>query len=112
MKLPRSVTVGHLKLRFRELPQTEAVERGIDGWFDYENGRIEVAESLTPSVKAEITLHEILHAAFYVAKTGASDDEEEKVVSALAPVLLSVIRDNPSLISTLRKAAKQLSKET
>lgn len=111
MKLPRSVTVGHLKLRFRELPNEEAVERGIDGWFDYENGRIEVAEGLSPSVKAEITLHEILHAAFYVAKTGLSDDEEEKVVNTIAPVLLSFLRDNPSLVTLLRKASKELSRE-
>lgn len=111
MKLPRSVTVGHLKLRLREMPTAEANERGIDGWFDYENGRIDVAESLTPSVKAEITLHELLHAAFYVAKTDMSEDVEEKVVSALAPVLLSVLRDNPTLVSALRKASKQLSKE-
>jgi hypothetical protein len=40
-----------------------------------------------------------------------SDDEEEKVVNTIAPVLLSVLRDNPSLISTLRKASKEFSKE-
>jgi len=106
LKLPRSITVGHMKLRFREMPTDEAQEKQIDGLFDYENGRIDVAEKLTGSVKAEIALHEVLHAAFYVAKLDTP--EEERIVTGLAPVLLSVLRDNPSFINTLRKAAKEI----
>lgn len=94
------------------MPTPEAEHKDIDGWFDYENGRIDVAENLTPSVKAEVALHEVLHAAVYVAKLGLSEEDEEKVVSGLAPVLLSVLRDNPSFINTLRKAAKEIPQET
>lgn len=106
MKLPRFVTVGHLKLRVVEISADEATARGINGEFDYENGKIELAANLVPSVKAEIALHEVLHAAFEVAKLKATEEGEETFVSGLAPVLLSFIRDNPTFLRELAKAAK------
>lgn len=112
MKLPRYVTVGHMKVRMTALSVLEAQERGIDGWFDYENARIDVADSLAPSVKAETALHEVLHAICYVAKMEITEEDEERFVNRITPFLLQFLRDNPTFITSLRKAAKAIPLET
>jgi hypothetical protein len=56
-----------------------------------------------PDVLAETLLHEVLHACLSVAGISheLDDDAEERIVRALSPVLLQVVRSNPSTIRFL-----------
>lgn len=76
-----------------------------DPWGDTQfiNEQIRVRATATPRVKRETLLHETLHAATFF--TGMSEElskrAEERLVNRLAPVLLMILRDNPSLVRYL-----------
>ncbi|MCA3704240.1 MAG: hypothetical protein INF12_14555 [Methylobacterium sp.] len=106
MKLPESVQIGHMRVAVVAMPERSGSRKDADGWFDYQRATIEVWDGLAPQVKAEILLHEILHAACIAGNTGLEGDTEERVVNGLAPVLLMLLRDNPDLFHELREALK------
>lgn len=67
----------------------------------YERELAIVVAPTVPSQERDTLLHELLHAIW--AHTGLSyeDDEQERVVGALAPWLLGALRDNPRLVAFL-----------
>lgn len=55
-----------------------------------------LCEDLPPQLAAEKLLHEILHAAYAVWHISPRWGEE-RTVTALAPALTTILRDNPAL---------------
>jgi hypothetical protein len=99
---PTEAVVSYAAIKIREMPGDEAAARKINGWWDYEQSLIEVAENLCPQVKAEILLHEILHACCTYGNVGLEDDDEERVVNGIAPVLLGFLIHNPEIVEWLQ----------
>lgn len=54
-----------------------------------------------PSQERDTLLHELLHACWAQTGLDFEDDEQERVVGALAPWLLGALRDNPRLVAFL-----------
>ena len=63
--------------------------------------QISVAKRLKKTVAQETLLHEVLHACNYPSFVGKENISEEDIVNACAPVLLQVIRENPTLVAYL-----------
>lgn len=70
--------------------------------------RIQIAHHLHPSQQQDTLLHEILHMLLHqlglqpsLANASHDDDVEERVVHALAPALLDLLRRNPDLVAYL-----------
>lgn len=64
------------------------------GQCDIDYNKIEIQAGLPTSKQAETEIHEILHGLF--AQTNIStEEEEEKIVQALAPMLTLFAQDNP-----------------
>lgn len=93
---PRAVRVGAHTYTVRVDPSVPSEHLG-----DYWNvGQIRLQPGLTPSRQREVLFHEVLHAAYEAAKLPASCIEE-RAVTALAPILLEVLRRNPTLVAYL-----------
>ena len=57
---------------------------------------------LSGTVAAECLLHELLHAIYdQTSLRGGGKSAEEDVVSAISPLIVSVLRDNPTLVALL-----------
>jgi len=73
------------------------------GHIEYRKNRIQIADDVPSSRQREALLHEILHAT--CSATGINErldaDEAEYVVTALAPALLAVLRENPHVVAYL-----------
>jgi len=71
-------------------------DSGVVGECDVKNRRIRIDGTLPPDTAAEVFHHELLHA--MIAASGASygmeTDAEERIVYALAPVLLDTFKRN------------------
>lgn len=104
---PRSVRIGPFsyKIRWstRALKALEPEHGPLYGFCDTDKQVIYCAKSgvLHRDQSVDTLLHEILHAALHVGRVTLSEKREEQVVLALAPTLLSIIRDNPHLIEFL-----------
>lgn len=76
---------------------------------DTRNGltSIRLNEGLSLSAMQDTLLHESLHAIVHMSgmqhSLGFDDAEEERMIRVLTPWLVSLIRDNPSLIAYLRE---------
>ena len=103
--MPKTVKVG---------PHTYAIVRpskkdapDIVGDSDFDLMRIRVRHGVRKSKAQETLLHELLHATTYPSFTGAYENEDkftpEQIISAVAPVLLGVLQDNPKLLEYLTK---------
>lgn len=56
-----------------------------------------------PTVRANTLLHEVMHACLAMAGITdvLTDEDEERVVRRLSPLLLQALRDNPGLVTYL-----------
>jgi hypothetical protein len=97
--LPRSLIIhGH---RY-SVKQVKAGELGkSNGEVDLYRHIIKIYKGLAASRKMEFLLHEALHA--MLASLDLPEDEEEKVVTALAEYLIEFFQGNPKLLDHLQK---------
>jgi hypothetical protein len=100
-KLPASIRVGHRDISVN-LATTDNLE-GANGDYLADKQRIRLGDWLMPQSMAEVLIHEVLHACWPNRWTLVGD-VEETFVSALAPSLAGVMRDNPSLVLWLSHA--------
>lgn len=78
------------------------------GFSDHRQSRIAIAPNQSESSKRDTLLHEVLHCVTFVMGMGKTIEEmpEEELVLRLSPQLLSVLRDNPELLSYLTGGSK------
>lgn len=77
--------------------------QGFDGYTDNDSTTIYVKEELGPSQRRDTILHELIHAcnSFTGLDSELSEKVEERVARRLAPVLLDILRSNPTLLRYL-----------
>jgi len=102
MNLPEYIKVGPYDISVRVISSELAARLKEDGDFDGET--IHIADGQRGPQLADTILHELLHAIY--ATFGLKDeDEEERIVSALATGLVGVLRDNPNFARWLTDEA-------
>jgi len=62
---------------------------------------IVVARDLAGDQERDTVLHEVLHGLVRIVGLVKDDDEEERIVATLAPILLDALRANPALVRYL-----------
>lgn len=90
------VIVGPHIITVIEAPELDALlaEDGVVGRSDTQRLTIQLRSGMPPSVRKETLLHEVLHHVIALGPyaTRWSDEEEEEVVRALAPLLSMAVR--------------------
>ena len=101
MNMPTSIKVGPHVYSVLKKP---AAEMGDSlGYCDFDKLEIWVTQRLRKSKASEILVHECLHACTHPSFNGYEKLDDETFVTAVAPVLLGVLRDNPKLLEYLTK---------
>jgi hypothetical protein len=62
---------------------------------------IAIADDQAADQERDTVLHEVLHCMSRIVGLIRDDDEEERIVAALTPLLLDVLRRNPDLVGYL-----------
>lgn len=75
------------------------MEEGLNGLTDCDGLEITVVDNLKLDTEQDILLHEVLHA----VEGQMGLDVEDTVIERLATGLLAVLKDNPRLITYLRR---------
>ena len=100
--LPRRLKFGGQTVTVRDTPAWDMERNGVDGRFHGSTSLIELRTDVPTTNLRDTLLHECLHGLLYVygikPAMGWSEDEEEKLVGLLTPVLLALLRDNKSLV--------------
>ena len=103
-QMPKTVRVGThayavLRKSNAQMPEIDGAKP--HGCCDFDNLQILIAKGLRKSKAKEFLLHEILHACTYPSFNGNTKMTDEDFVTAVAPVLLQVMTDNPELVEYL-----------
>ena len=97
------VRIGYIDFAIHPFPDGFAANP--DGKTDFTRQIIYVDDVLSPEAKACTLLHEILHAVWALHAL-SDDDKEERIVTALGNGLSQVFRDNPELVTFIKKGLK------
>jgi hypothetical protein len=104
-KLPHSIQVGIHTYRVNPGKHAARAVRDDERHGDCSTAdlTIRIDTDRPQTVVAETLLHELLHATFAQAglREQHDDQDEERIVNPLAPLLLDVLQSNPSLIRYL-----------
>lgn len=95
--LPKSIRVGYQDFAIEDWKASEAYVNSRSGECDKFHMVIRVRADLETKKKAEVLLHEVLHAAYDMGDLN-DGSSEEKVVSVLGMQMTQVWRDNPEFI--------------
>lgn len=98
LPLPKSLKIGS---RRYTVSSCDLSKEPFIGWCRPFSGEIKVEKALPPCYKAEVSLHEVLHALFHIADIQLSHSQEEKVVRALTPHMAAFLADNPAYVKYL-----------
>lgn len=97
--MPKTVKVGvHT---YAVLRKTSAQMGDLLGECDTNTLQISVRQRMKKSKSRETLVHELLHACTHPSFLGNERLTDEDFVTAVAPVLLQVIQDNPGLLEYL-----------
>lgn len=97
--MPKSVKVGPHVYSILRLPKKRMP--GDLGSCDFTTLEIRVRSRLRLSKSQEILIHEVLHSATHPSVCSDAPMLDEEFVTAVAPVLLQVMKDNPKLLEYL-----------
>lgn len=99
MDMPKTIKVGAHTYAVLRKP---ASQMGDDlGGCECNLLQITVKQRLKKSKAKEILVHELLHACTHPSFLGNEKMTDEDFVTAVAPVLLQVIQENPDLLAYL-----------
>ncbi len=101
--LPKNVAVGGFVYDVHAWNHDEALAGDLLGYCDNIKNQIKIADGLNDQRRAEVLLHEVLHAIFHQSGIEATREGEEKVVSGMAYGLIGLIRQNPDFMSYLKR---------
>src|SRR5271157_3093979 len=100
-KMPSTVKVGpHLYSIIRK--PASALPDAL-GTCDFQLLQICIRQRMRRSKAQETLLHEILHSATHPTVNCSDKRDDEEFVTAIAPVLLGVLKDNPDLVGYLTR---------
>ena len=99
MDMPKTIKVG--AHTYSVLRKTKAQMNTNLGECDCNLLQITVQQRLKKSKAKEILVHELLHACTHPSFLGNEKFTDEDFVTAVAPVLLQVIQENPELVAYL-----------
>lgn len=103
MKPPKLIYVGptNVDVKFKKNLSAAAYV----GEFDEGNTAILLRKEQSEASLRDSVIHEILHVIIYLAgirqNLNLPHDEEEKLVVAISPWILALMRDNPTLVEFL-----------
>jgi|TARA_R110000850_G_scaffold14139_3_gene45327 predicted nucleic acid-binding protein len=95
----KSVKVGPTDFSIEYVPLNDE----LFGDFSYINSRIRIEENLKGSALVDTVLHEILHAIWKLGQLKDKREDEERAVAIMATYLTQVLRDNPKMLTWLKK---------
>jgi hypothetical protein len=103
-KRPKSVKVGPFTYLFHYTKEIVKNAKGDDLWGQCDNEAmvIRVCPGQSNGREACTVMHESLHAMFAMACPHM--EEEERIVTQLAPVLMKFIKDNPKFMEYIKNA--------
>ena len=96
MDMPKTVKVGPHTYSVLRLSKSQM--NGDLGGCDTNTLQLSVQQRLKKSKAKEILVHEMLHSCTHPSFLGDDKFTDEDFVTAVAPVLLQVIQDNPDLL--------------
>lgn len=103
--LPETIRIGHVyyEVIHDDEFDVELNNRDLLGLSHGDLARVAVRSDLTWQIKAETLLHEVLHQCLHVSGVAhdVENDLEERIVRAMAKVLIGVIHDNPEFVKIL-----------
>jgi len=102
VKLPKHLSIAPFSYTVRE-DKDACVSAGVLGYCLEDVEVILIDPLSSPGALRDTLLHESLHAIWGQTTLNKkySDEEEEEALLALSPRILSLIRDNPKLVSFL-----------
>tara|TARA_R100000951_G_C2623429_1_gene175272 strand:- start:584 stop:883 length:300 start_codon:yes stop_codon:yes gene_type:complete len=95
----KSVKVGPTDFSIEYVPLNDE----LFGDFSYINSRIRIEENLKGTALVDTVLHEILHAIWKLGQLKDKREDEERAVAIMATYLTQVLRDNPNMLTWLKK---------
>lgn len=95
----KSVKVGPTDFSIEYVPLNEE----LFGDFSYINSRIRIEQNLKGTALVDTVLHEILHAIWKLGQLKDKREDEERAVAIMATYLTQVLRDNPKMLTWLKK---------
>jgi hypothetical protein len=108
LKPPKRIKVGPVSYELSssraEINEASVSEKvSLIGYADHSLLKIILHPDMAAGRKREVLLHETLHCLTTLAGINAEldEDDEEKFVNRLAPVLLDLLRRNPRLVGYL-----------
>ena len=103
--MPATIRVGYQDYTVEDWKPSEAHVNSRDGECDKHHMVIRVRADLERRRKAEVLLHEVLHAAFSMGDLSGGDSEE-KTVTVLGSQMTQVWRDNPEFIAFMEASLR------
>jgi len=95
----KSVKVGPTDFSIEYVPLNDE----LFGDFSYINSRIRIEENLKGTALVDTVLHEILHAIWKLGQLKDKREDEDRAVAIMATYLTQVLRDNPKMLTWLKK---------
>jgi predicted nucleic acid-binding protein len=95
----KSVKVGPTDFSIEYVPLNDE----LFGDFSYINSRIRIEQNLKGTALVDTVLHEILHAIWKLGQLKDKREDEERAVAIMATYLTQVLRDNPNMLTWLKK---------
>lgn len=105
MRMPRSIKIGHRVFSIVPWSEKAADASGARGNCQLEPPVIRIATYLKPFDKAEVMLHEVLHALW--GDMPADGVSEEDAITRLAAGLSAAWVDNPNLIAWISDSLRK-----
>ena len=106
--LPRTIKISFADVDIETSDDTQFAEENF-GEYDSRNNRITISSNSTDRDIANTLLHEIVHASVWyggLKDDGAAledDKHEEHVVNVLTNQLCQIFRDNPKILTIIKK---------
>jgi hypothetical protein len=103
MEAPALVRILGSDVEVVFLPSVAVDNEQVMGTYEQEQSRILIKSSMSRSSVRDTLVHEIIHAILQHYEM-----DSEKIVRILTPAIVSIIRDNPQLISFLTAGTESL----
>lgn len=94
--------IGYRTYEIQAMDLDDRLDSGRAGWCDRATGRIAVFPEQAPDELADTMVHEVLHAIWH--ERDLPEDDEERIVRALAHGLTALLKDHPEFFGEVRKA--------